>query len=116
MLAAMLLAQSCVVPAMASDTDTYPQEDGYYVETAPEEEDPQYWAEAHRGEIQNSQLAAYGVDHSPCSRYVRRFFVYFSGSGTYRPPQDAGLRRRPAYHPAETRAGVVRAAFNECRY
>lgn len=70
MLAAMLLAQSCVVPAMASDTDTYPQEDGYYVETAPEdevvpeEEDPQYWAEAHRGEIQNSQLAAYGVDHS----------------------------------------------------
>ena len=26
------------------------------------------------------------------------------------------LRRRPAYHPAETRAGVVRAAFNECRY
>ena len=35
MLAAMLLAQSCVVPAMASDTDTYPQEDGYYVETAP---------------------------------------------------------------------------------
>lgn len=70
MLAAMLLAQSCVVPAMASDTDTYPQENGYYVETAPEdeavpeEEDPQYWAEAHRGEIQNSQLAAYGVDHS----------------------------------------------------
>ena len=50
MLAAMLLAQSCVVPAMASDTDTYPQENGYYVETAPEdevvteEEDPQYWA------------------------------------------------------------------------
>ena len=39
-----------------------------------------------------------------------------SGSGTYRPPQNAGLRRRPAYHPAETRAGVVRAAFNECRY
>ena len=38
------------------------------------------------------------MDHSPCSRYVRRFFVYFSGSGTYRPPQDAGLRRRPAYH------------------
>ena len=31
-------------------------------------------------------------------------------------PQNAGLRRRPAYHPAETRAGVVRAAFNECRY
>lgn len=57
-----------------------------------------------------------GVGHSPCSRYVRRFFVYFSGSGTYRPPQNAGLRRRPAYHPAETRAGVVRAAFNECRY
>ena len=25
------------------------------------------------------------------------------------------MRRRPAYHPAETRAGVVRAAFNECR-
>lgn len=66
--------------------------------------------------IRIPKVEAYGVDHSPCSRYVRRFFVYFSGSGTYRPPQNAGLRRRPAYHPAETRAGVVRAAFNECRY
>ncbi len=64
LLAAMLLAQSCVVPAMAADTDTYSQENDYYVEAASEDEDPQYWMETHRGEIENSQLGAYGVDHS----------------------------------------------------
>ena len=64
LLAAMLLVQSCMIPAaMASDADTYSQEEPYF-ETEDDMDDPQYWAEMHRGGMDNIQLQAVGVDHS----------------------------------------------------
>lgn len=66
LLAAMLLVQSCVIPAaMASDTDTYSREESYFdTELQDDVDDPQYWSEMHRGEMDNIQLQAAGVDHS----------------------------------------------------
>ena len=64
LLAAMLLVQSCMIPAaMASDADTYSQEEPYF-ETEVDMDDPQYWSEMYRGGMDNIQLQAVGVDHS----------------------------------------------------
>ncbi len=61
LLAAVLLVQSCLVPtAMAADTNTYSEE----ANPAAVMDDPQYWTEMHRGEMDNTQLEAVGVDHS----------------------------------------------------
>lgn len=59
LLVAMLLVQSCLVPAaMAADSDTYLERTDQVMD------DPQYWSEMHRGEMDNTQLEAEGVDHS----------------------------------------------------
>ena len=64
LLTAILLVQSCMIPAtMASDADTYSQEEPYF-ETEDDMDDPQYWSEMHRGGMDNFQLQAVGVDHS----------------------------------------------------
>ena len=64
LLAAMLLVQSCMIPAaMASDADTYSQEEAYF-ETEHDLDDPQYWSELHRGGMDNIRVQAAGVDHS----------------------------------------------------
>lgn len=61
LLAAMLLVQSCLVPAaMAAEPNTYSGKNN----SAAEMDDPQYWTEMHRGEMDNTQLEAVGVDHS----------------------------------------------------
>ena len=61
LLAAMLLVQSCLVPAaMAAEPNTYSGKNN----PAAEMDDPQYWSEMHQGEIDNTQLEAVGVDHS----------------------------------------------------
>lgn len=61
LLAAMLLVQSCLVPAaMAAEPNTYSGKNN----PAAEMDDPQYWTEMHRGEMDNTQLEAVGVDHS----------------------------------------------------
>ena len=66
LLAAMLLVQSCMIPAaMASDADTYSQEEAYFeTELQDDMDDPQYWSEMHRGGMDNIQVQAAGVDHS----------------------------------------------------
>lgn len=75
LLAGVLLAQSCMIPAaMATDLNTYSPEttqqmDASAAPVEPEQgaehaEDPQYWSEEHRGEMDNTQVEAQGVDHS----------------------------------------------------
>ncbi len=51
LLAAALLLQVGMLPGAAAADDTY-------------EDDPQYWAEEHKGQLDSPQLYAYGVDHS----------------------------------------------------
>ena len=66
LLAAMLLVQSCMIPAAtASDADTYSQEEPYFeTELQDDVDDPQYWSEMHRGDMDNIQVQAARVDHS----------------------------------------------------
>ena len=66
LLAAMLLVQSCMIPAaVALDADTYSQEEPYFeMELQDDADDPQYWSEMHRGDMDNIQVQAAGVDHS----------------------------------------------------
>lgn len=51
LLTAALLLQVGMLPGAAAADDTY-------------EDDPQYWAEEHKGQLDSPQLYAYGVDHS----------------------------------------------------
>ncbi len=68
LLAGVLLAQSCMIPAaMATDLNTYSPEETLQTDVAQgteRAEDPQFWSEEHRGEMDNTQLEAQGVDHS----------------------------------------------------